>query len=253
MNDLPLPTAHDLLARWDAQQTAYIKHRDQRFAIMAETIARHCGDSPRILDLACGPSSTSAALLKLLPGAQIVAVDKDPVLLAIATESFAGRDNVEVHDEDLDQTAWLEAIGGQFDAVVSSTALHWLAPDALARLYFTLSSKVREGGIFLNADHLKYDDVTQPVLHRISAEDDKNNQKIAFDSGVDTWDAWWDAVKANPAYQDAVARRDIVWEGKGPQPHVSLGYHLTTLRSAGFRETGTIWQYFDDYVLYAVR
>ena len=253
MNDLPFPTAQNLLARWDAQQTAYIKHRDQRFGVMAQTIARLCGNSPRILDLACGPGSTSAALLDLLPEAHIIAVDKDPVLLAIANDVFAGRTNVQVRDEDLDQTVWLDAIEGQFDAVVSSTALHWLAPDALARLYFALADKVKAGGIFLNADHLKYDDICQPVLQRLSAEDDAINQKVAFEGGTDTWDAWWAAAKSNPAYQTAATRRDAVWEGKEPQRKVNLGYHLTALRSAGFRETGTIWQYLDDYVLYGVR
>ena len=83
--------ARDLLARWDAQQTAYIKHRALRFETIAKTIAEICPARPRILDLACGPGSLTEAVLAANPDAHIVGVDKDPVLLAIARDAFAGR------------------------------------------------------------------------------------------------------------------------------------------------------------------
>lgn len=253
MNDLSPSPARDLLRRWDAQQTAYIKHRDQRFAVMAETISRLCGDSPRVLDLACGPGSTSAAILALLPKSRIVAVDKDPVLLAIAEDVFRGNADIQVLDRDLDRVEWLAEFDGTFDAVVSSTALHWLRPDALSRLYFGLAGKVREGGVFLNADHLLFDDIAQPTLKKLAAQDDAINQQIAFEAGTDTWDAWWEAVRSYPQYSDAVARRELIWKDVTPPQKVTLGYHLQALRSAGFMEVGTVWQYLDDYVICAVR
>ena len=83
-------TARDLLSRWDAQQTAYIKHRVLRFETIAKTIAEICPDRPRILDLACGPGSLTEAVLAASPSARVVGVDKDPVLLAIARDVFAG-------------------------------------------------------------------------------------------------------------------------------------------------------------------
>lgn len=247
------PSSSDLLRRWDAQQTAYIRHRDQRFTVMVEAIARQCGRAPRVLDLACGPGSLSAALLAHLPEARIVAVDKDPVLLAIAREIFAGQDNVSVLAADLDQLDWLSGIDGAFDAVVSSTALHWLAPQHLAQLYFALADRVVEGGLFLNADHLLYDEIAQPALRTLARQDDEANQQRAFGSGTDTWDQWWDAAQSRPDFAAAAKQREAVWLGKIPPAKVTLGYHLETLRSAGFRQTGTIWQYLDDYVVCAVR
>lgn len=245
--------ARSLLARWDAQQTAYIKHRDQRFAVMADTIRRVCGPAPRVLDLACGPGSLTASLRQAMPEASVVALDKDPVLLAIASDVFAADARVVVGDADLDVAGWASALEGGFDAVVSSTALHWLTPERLAALYFELAEIVVPGGLFMNADHLLYDAQGQKTLRRVALIDDEDNQQAAFGAGVDDWDQWWAAASAVPDYAEAVARRPSVWTKDGPRPKVTLGYHLEALRSAGFVETGTVWQYLDDYVVCAVR
>ncbi|PYE81343.1 class I SAM-dependent methyltransferase [Pseudoroseicyclus aestuarii] len=242
----------ELLRRWDAQQTAFIKHRDQRFDIMTDLIAGTAGEAPRVLDLACGPGSLSAAILQHLPKAQITAVDKDPVLLEIARGVFAGDARVEVREADLDDAQALAALG-DFDAVVSSTALHWLSPQALSALYFRLPNLLREGGIFMNADHLYFDAQTQPLLDRLAKADDAANQEAAFGSGTDTWDAWFALAEAQPWLSAAAEARARVWEGKAPPAKVTLGYHIEALRSAGLREAGTVWQYLDDYVVFARR
>lgn len=254
MNDLPTSSLRDaatLLERWDAQQTAYIKHRAMRFDVVAETIARLRGRAPRILDLACGPGSMIAALAIALPDAKIVGVDKDPVLVALASEIFTENKNIDIIEADLDAADWHGGISGQFDAITSSTALHWLAPDILGRLYFQLPQHLATGGLFLNADHLYYDEIAQPTLNTLARQDDEANQVLAFANGADTWDAWW--LLAEQRYPDAKVRRDALWDGKVPPLKVTLGYHLETLRSAGFKETGTIWQYLDDFVICAVK
>ena len=245
--------AQSLLARWDAQQTAFIKHRDLRFDAIVQTIARVCSPSPRVLDVACGPGSLTRAVLAAIPEASIVAVDKDPVLLSIARDVLGGDSRVDIRDSDLDDPAWGQTLEGPFDAVVSSTALHWLRPEILSRLYFQFSDMIKPGGVFLNGDHLQFDETAQPTLRRIAKEDDAYNQKQAFDNGTDNWDEWWEAAAAHPPYADAVVERAKRWEGKKPGPMLTLGYHLETLRSAGFAEIGTVWQYLDDYVVCAVR
>ena len=130
-----------LLLRWDAQQTGFIEFRAECFDAMARIVSRAGGDTPRILDLACGPGSLSAAMLKRSPNADIVAVDKDPVLLAIAADVFADDDRVTVVDADLDHGDWVKPAaaagrnpGRPFDAAVSATALHWLQPPVLSRV-----------------------------------------------------------------------------------------------------------------------
>ncbi|MFV0253976.1 MAG: class I SAM-dependent methyltransferase [Beutenbergiaceae bacterium] len=252
--------AQDLLARWDAQQTGYIRHRSERFATMARLVAQVCTDvaRPRILDLAGGPGSLGFAVTATVPDAQLVVADKDPVLRAIA-ENAAPRDReVLVLDADLDSDGWSEAEAirrAPFDAVISSTALHWLRPDALVRLYFRLAQLVRPGGVFLNGDHLLYDQHHNPVLREVAKHDDQQVQQSAFAGQVENWDQWWQLMSSLPEYADAMRQREIVWGGERhePVPKVTLGFHIETLRSAGFQETGTAWQYLDDYVVYGIR
>jgi SAM-dependent methyltransferase len=253
-------TARELERRWSAQQTAYVRHRAERFATIARVVAAVCADvpNPRVLDLAGGTGSLAEAVLAELPRAQVVIVDKDPVLTAIAEDQVPERPGSTVACLDLDDPAWVSdgrVAGKPYDAVVSSTALHWLQPGVLARVYWQLADLVRPGGIVLNGDHLLYDEITQPTLHGVAARDDERVQAAAFDAGVDTWDDWWAAVEAVPHYEEALARRAEAWGDSlhTPPPKVTAGFHLEALRSAGFRETGTVWRYLDDVVLCAVR
>ena len=60
-------------------------------------------------------------------------------------------------EADLASPDWLEALGEtQVDAVLSTTALHWLAPEPLARLYQDLARLLRPGGLLLNGDHMAF-------------------------------------------------------------------------------------------------
>jgi len=250
-----------LLLRWDAQQTGFIEYRAERFDIMARIVANTQTAAPRILDLACGPGSLAEAMLKRNPDADIVAVDKDPVLLAIAADVYTDDDRVSVITADLDTPDWVELAmaggknpGRPFDAVVSATALHWLHPSVLARTYFELANMMVKDGVFLNADHLYYDATTQPKLRALGVQDELDHQKRSFGTVADDWDTWWEAAKSRPEYAQAVAERETTWAGKtGATPKVSHGFHLETLRSAGFTETGVVWQYLNDLVVCGFR
>lgn len=251
--------ATDLALRWDAQQTAYVRHRAERFATIARVVAGVCAgvSEPRILDLAGGTGGLGVAVQQAVPGARVVLADKDPVLLALAADRFAGDPRWTVADVDLDDPAWAQhpALAGEpFDAVVSSTALHWLSPAVLTRVYWALAGLVRPGGVLLNGDHFLYDEAAEPALREIARLDDVAQQEAALAAGAETWDQWWAAAEAVPAYADAAARRAQVWaHDDGAPAKVTAGFHLEALRSAGFTQTGTVWRYLDDHVVYGIR
>lgn len=254
-----LATARSLASRWDAQQTGYIRHRAERFDTIARVVAAICADSPapRILDLAGGTGSLAEHVLATVPNGQAVVADKDPALLAIAADLATADPRLSIAEVDLSLSDWIThpQIGdGPFDAVVSSTALHWLQPAELVEVYRALPALIRPGGIVLNGDHLLYGGHHEPTLAGIARADDEAMQQETFSGDTDTWDDWWDAVAATPRYADALRRRDEVWGESIHQapPKVTLGFHLETLRSAGFSETGTVWQYLDDHVLYGI-
>ena len=71
------------LRRWDAQQEGYVPEREVRFSAMLDVLDELLGESFVALDLGCGPGSISQRLLARFPSAQAIAVDIDPVLLAI--------------------------------------------------------------------------------------------------------------------------------------------------------------------------
>lgn len=250
--------ARALIARWDAQQTGYIRHREARFDTIARVVAARTAEvpAPRILDLAAGPGSLGADVLSAVPHGRLILLDKDPALLALARDAHALDDRVTVVAGDLTgDWAAHPALAEPFDAVVSSTALHWLQPDALVRVYFQLADMIRPGGILLNGDHLLYDEISQPAMRAVAARDDETVQAETFAGGADSWEQWWDAVAASPRYASAFDARESAWgdELHVAPPKVTLGFHRETLRSAGFAETGTVWRYLDDHVVYGIR
>ena len=255
---VPSPTltiARDLLRRWDRQQSAFIRHRTLRFDTIVRLVAATGSATPRILDLCSGPGSLTAAIVEQIPGATVVAIDKDPVLLRIARDVFADQPRVRVTAADLDRPDWVHTVAHEppFDAVVSSTALHWLQPEVLTRVYRECAQLLTDGGVLLNGDHLYYDPVSAPRMRSVAENDADEFLRASHADGAEEWDAWWDAAKQVPEYAAEAAAHERVWHDAEPPLKVTLGYHLEALRSVGFTEAGTVWQFLDDFVVYGVR
>src|SRR5579864_7239522 len=89
------------LRRWDAQQQRHIPDREARFTAILDALKAFAGSSPRVLDLGCGPGSLSARVLDRFPAAEIVAIDTDPLLLAIGRGALGGAPNLHFVDADL--------------------------------------------------------------------------------------------------------------------------------------------------------
>lgn len=247
----------DWLRRWDRQQEGYVPEREARFAVMFDALAELLPTSFVALDLACGPGSISQRLLARFPDAQAMAVDIDPVMVAIgrgAIGTVGGR--LRWIEADLAGAAWVAALDGtQVDAVLSSTALHWLEPEALRRLYHDLGRLLRPGGLLLNADHLGFGPEL-PSLDRLANRVlDVQWADPAFAArGTETAEQWWDAVASESAFEPLLVERSRRFAGKVRQSSSpGLDVHVTALHNAGFLEVGTIWQRLSDRVLLAVR
>lgn len=244
----------NLLERWDAQQAGYIAHREQRFTVMLEVLELALGNDPTVVDLGCGPGSLGLRVLERLPGSQVIAIDHDPVLMAIARQALAPfADRARVVDADLCTPSWPSVLSGeQPNAMVSSTALHWLFPSQLVAVYRQVAELLPEGGVFLNADHFRFDD-RAPTLKRIAALHDTRTQEHATAAGAESWNIWWEAAKAHPVLAELVTERERRYADRGAPPTTAIDFHLAALAQAGFREAGPVWQYLDDYVVFARR
>ncbi|MFI5844019.1 class I SAM-dependent methyltransferase [Catenuloplanes sp. NPDC051500] len=239
----------DLLESWDRQQEAYIAHREQRFDVMLDVLRMTCGDAPAVLDLACGPGAISDRVLTAFPQARVVAVDYDPILLRVAGGALGER--VTLVDADLTAPGWEHAVP-PVDAILSSTALHWLSPTELSAVYATAARLLRPGGVLLNADHLRYGP-GNPALREVAERHDARTQAAAFAAEALTYDEWYAAAARRPELAELVEERAARFAGRPPQPLAPLAFHLAALEAAGFTETGTVWQYLDDYVVFARR
>jgi SAM-dependent methyltransferase len=240
------------LKRWDAQQEGYLPDRETRFSVITEAVAGLC-DEPLVLDLGCGPGSLSARILAGVPGSRVVAVDADPVLLSLgrhALSDFGGR----LHwvDADLRGESWPSELPVRppFDAAVSTTALHWLHTAELAGLYQRLGGLLRKGGLFIDGDHIAYED-DQSTIETIAG---KVAASPEADPARETWREWWAAVERDPPLAEALAergRRRLDHAADEDAPPYSV--HRRLLTEAGFAEVGTLWQRGGDRILIAVR
>lgn len=244
------------LRRWDAQQEGYVPEREARFTVMFDALAELLPASFVAVDLACGPGSISQRLLARFPGARTIAVDIDPVLVAIgrgAVGTAGGR--LRWVEADLASPDWLEALGEtQVDAVLSSTAMHWLQPEALARVYHELGRLIRPGGVFLNADTMAFGSAL-PNLERLSrrALDEQWSDDAFAERGIETAEQWWASLATEPAFAPLLEEQARRFAGKQRPTPPDFDAHVATLHDAGFREVATIWQMLANRVLLALR
>ncbi|MFD5799386.1 class I SAM-dependent methyltransferase [Streptomyces diastatochromogenes] len=291
---LSLATAERWVRRWERQQERYAVDREERFAVIAdlvELIAASAAHRSLIVDLGCGPGSLAARLARRLPDADIVAVDRDPLLLELARTHHA--DAARYVDAVIGEPGWTEALtlDRPLDAAVSTTALHYLNPDTLRRTYGQLASLLRPGGILVNGAHppppatpnrprarapgrrpggaprpggprparTTHTAPPPPPPHTTPPRTAEHRgprggpRRRAF--AHEDWSSWWAAIAEDPEMTDLFAehRTRCSPTGTDNAARLSLPTHLRLLRQAGFAHAGPVWQYGDSCVVVAIR
>ncbi|MEV0275253.1 class I SAM-dependent methyltransferase [Streptomyces sp. NPDC050610] len=228
-------------ASWDRQQEWYMPDREERFRVMLDMVEALVGPKPRVLDLACGTGSISDRLLKRLPEAAGTGVDLDPALLTIARGSFDGDSRVEFVTADLTDPDWPARLPyDSYDAILTATALHWLHSEPLRTLYGQLAHLVRDGGVFMNADHMP--DESTPRINAADRALRHARQERAKAEGALDWREWWDVVAADPLLAGPTAERFEIYGEHADGDTPSLDWHVRTLREAGFSEARAVWR-----------
>jgi SAM-dependent methyltransferase len=139
------------LSRADA-----IPHRTEGEATLLEFVPR---DARRILDLGTGDGRLLALLKIDRPQAQALALDFSPSMLQAARQRFAGDSTITVIEHNMD--APLPDLG-QFDAIVSSFAIHHCTHQRKRALYAEIFAALTPGGVFCNLEHV---DSPSPTMH----------------------------------------------------------------------------------------
>ncbi|MFJ3092645.1 class I SAM-dependent methyltransferase [Streptomyces hydrogenans] len=237
---------------WDRQQEWYMPDREERFRVMLDMVEALVGPKPRVLDLACGTGSITDRLLKRFPDAVSTGVDLDPALLAIARGTFEGDGRVTFVTADLKDPEWTKELPyDTYDAVLTATALHWLHSGPLTALYGQVAGLVRDGGVFMNADHMI--DTATPRIN--AAERAQRHARMDEEkaAGVLDWAEWWALAAKDPALAEPTARRFEIYGDHADGDMPSAGWHADTLRAAGFGEARPVWCSPSDTLLLAVK
>ncbi|MFD4558316.1 class I SAM-dependent methyltransferase [Streptomyces sp. NPDC058469] len=237
---------------WDRQQEWYMPDREDRFRIMLDMVEALTGPAPRVLDLACGTGSITARLLARLPDATSTGVDLDPALLAIAEGTFADDERVTFVTADLKDPEWTTRLPcDSYDAVLTATALHWLHDEPLAALYGQVAGLVRDGGVFMNADHMI--DETTPRINAAERAQRHAQMDQAKRNGVLDWAEWWQLAAQDPVLAGPTARRYEIYGEHADGDMPSPAWHARVLREQGFGEARAVWCSPSDTVLLALK
>jgi tRNA (cmo5U34)-methyltransferase len=144
--------ALEYLARADQ-----IPHRTEGEAELLDCLPRRID---RVLDVGSGDGRLLALVKLAHPDAHAVALDFSATMIARLRERFADDAAVTIVAHDLDRP--LPALLDDFDAVVSSFAIHHLADARKRALYEEIYRTLRPGGLFCNLEHVAS---ATPSLH----------------------------------------------------------------------------------------
>jgi len=101
----------------------------------------------KVIDLGCGTGMVSQAVLDAFPNAHVTCLDLAENMIAMAQAKLAHYSRAYFIVGDF------TAFDGEYDAVISSLALHHLATDEDKKhFYQRIYARLRPGGVFYNAD-----------------------------------------------------------------------------------------------------
>jgi len=190
-------------------------------------------DSARILELGCGTGELTLKVLKQCPNAQLVAVDYSPRMIDfVASKLDQQGEGDRVKTLQLDFGEWVNdgadaEVGSNFDAIISSLAIHHLADEMKAKLFQKVARSLNPNGQFWNADPLL------PEFPELSDIYQQSRQHWAQKQGYDL-----EAVRGKIGKSDT--------QGYSSQDQLAtLETHLQLLKDAGFSKTAVIWKYYN--------
>ncbi len=247
---------HEWMQRWDRQQSGYMPDREQRFTAMLDVLEALLPEQFVALDLACGSGSISQRLLNRFPHARCIAVDFDPILLLLGQNVLGDmQGRLRWVEADLRDPAWPTQLGvEQVDAVLSTTALHWLPAGTLVQVYHQLGKLVRPGGVVLNGDEYEFGQHMPTFRQVAETVPERVRRDVATQNGAEDWSTWWDRLKHEPGMEDLFAERQRRFIDEAHHgTHTLVELHEAALRDAGFREVGVIWQHMGNRVIMGVR
>ncbi len=176
----------------------------------------HKKENINVLDLGCGTGNISKAVKEHFPSAKITCVDMAENMIQIAKSKLASYSDIEFKIADFRDLDFR----GEYDAVISSLALHHLQSEEQKKSFYRkIMGFLKEGGVFYNADNLLG---SNPHLNQVYM------------------DKWVEFMLENHTPEEV----EKIWlpkhrEEDFPSP---LRSHIQWLEEAGFQEVDVVWK-----------
>ena len=219
----------DFIEHWATKGSWQAPIREVQTA-MALRMIPHPIDAPiRVLDIGAGYGGLAAAVLNDRLKATAVCLDASEAMLKLGRERNANLgERMSFVQGSLESADWLKSIDGNFDAVISSRALHHFSENQRRRYIFKEAfSLVRSGGCFINADNVRAATKTLTERYR-NARDEYLDRYVRQSSGG----------KMNLAQARAATPSSY----HGPHNNGYLEEELAWLREAGFVDVDCFWK-----------
>jgi tRNA (cmo5U34)-methyltransferase len=199
--------------------TCLIPYYSQMVEALAAGLPFGQATTIRVIDLGCGTGSIARAIKDSFPQATITCVDMAEKMLAMARGKLGSNPDVRY------QLANFETyeFDAQYDAVVSSLALHHLVTDGDKQVFYRkIYDSLAPGGVFYNADVILG---SSDYLQELNIDKWKRfmRQHISEEEIVQKW-----MPKHYEEDRPARMMEQLVW-----------------LREIGFVELDVLWKYYN--------
>ncbi|MEN6329223.1 MAG: class I SAM-dependent methyltransferase [Methanobacteriaceae archaeon] len=194
-----------------------IPHYQEMIEALAEVLPFHPKEHVSVLDLGSGTGNVSLTIKKRFPQAHITCLDLAENMIQNTRYKLAEYTEVDYVVGDLRD---LEAVA-EYDAVVSSLAIHHLSRKEQQSLYPKIHTALKEGGVFYNADNLK-------------ASSEHLNQFYLKK---------WKEFLFQHHHPDEVEEVWLARHYREDHPQ-SLEDHLNWLKESGFRDVDVVWKHY---------
>ena len=188
-----------------------------------------------LLDLA--RNRVMARVAARFPRCEVIAVDIDPFLIALGRAAHPGIGFVRA---DMATTDWTQHLRSTpVSAVVSSTALHYPTPSALADIYRTCAEVLSSGGVMVNADHLHPSAYLREVARLVGA---RSAHRRDTPPAAEDWEHWWAAANRVPEFADLLRDRMRLVPPHPGDNDLMVDDHRRLMCDNGFAVADTVWQ-----------
>ncbi|MBD2413056.1 SAM-dependent methyltransferase [Nostoc calcicola FACHB-389] len=204
-----------------------------RYDEMLEVITRCIpSTSRRILELGCGTGELSLKILNLCPDTEVIALDYSSRMLQFAEDKIAAAGyqqrwtGIEADFGEWANNPEKFDIGSEFDACVSSLAIHHLQDEMKLKLFGQIAASLIQNGCFWNADPLLPEspillEVYKTAREEWTVQEEINLTEIRAKRGTSSTQGY--------SSQDQLATLDA---------------HLQMLTTAGFQTVAVPWKYY---------